>query len=61
MAKKVSSNTHRSLTRERVMHNDSKSPTSRSVRRAEQRKAERALRKAVAAARVKANPRLVRM
>lgn len=61
MAKKVSSNTHKSRTRERVMAPAAwTDPNSRKARRTERRKAERAERKRIARERVKANPRLAR-
>lgn len=49
---------HKSRTRERM--SVPAAPTSRSQRRAEQRKVARAERKARVAAKLKANPRLVR-
>ena len=64
MAKKVSSRTHKTATRERVTApNTSRwvNPNSRKGRRANARKAARAERKRRIAERVKVNPRLVRM
>lgn len=59
MSKKVTSNEHHSTTRERVMAPSGK-PSSRAKRRAEQRKLAKALKKQRIAAKIAANPRLVR-
>lgn len=63
MAKKVYTNSHHSTARERVMapsNGQWVNPNSRKARRAERRDAEKAARKARIAAKLKANPRLVR-
>lgn len=63
MSKKVQTNSHHSTTRERVMAPSSGqwvNPNSRKARRAKRRDDEKAARKARVAAKLKANPRLVR-
>jgi len=59
MSKKVTNNEHHSTIRERVMAPSGKL-TSRAKRRKEQRKLAKALKKQRIAAKLKANPRLVR-
>ena len=59
MSKKVTNNEHHSTTRERVMAPSGKL-TSRAKRRKEQRELANVVRKARIAAKLKANPRLVR-